>query len=92
MQVFSPPHLPLASRDLASPEWMLGASRDGSNQYAGSDQLEAGHQISALIETSNAAAGTSSQQNVQLAGHAQMDFLQQRSTGAADSGGNNNHS
>ncbi|KAG0580797.1 hypothetical protein KC19_4G200200 [Ceratodon purpureus] len=110
VQVFSPTNqnlLPLASRDLASPEWMLGSmagaqtSRDGSNQFgsttsmnnlSGSDQLEAGHQILALIDTSNQAGSNpgnaGSNQNV-LAGRAQMDFLQQQSTGA-DSGGDNN--
>jgi hypothetical protein len=110
VQVFSPTNqnlLPLGSRDLASPEWMLGSmtgaqtSRDGSNQFgpttamnnlSGGDQLEAGHQMLALIETSNQAGSNpgnaGSNQNV-LAGRAQMDFLQQQSTGA-DSGGDNN--
>lgn len=73
-------------------------SRDGSNQYGPptsmSDQLEAGHQMLALIETSNQ-AGSNPAGNAQgsnqsvLAGRSQMDFLQRQTTGA-DSGGDNN--
>lgn len=100
--------LPLPSRDLASSEWMLGnmtsgaqTSRDGSNQYGptmsmsslpGNDQLEAGHPMLALIETSNQAGsnpGNAGSNQSVLAGRSQMDFLQQQNTGA-DSGGDNN--
>ncbi|XP_024390965.1 uncharacterized protein [Physcomitrium patens] len=73
VQAFSPSNqslLPLESRDLSSPEWMMGSitgaqtSRDGSHQYrpstpmnnlSASEQLEAGDRMLALINTSNQA-------------------------------------
>lgn len=117
VQVFSPSNqslLPLqtSSRDISSPEWMLGGltggqtpHSDGANHFrpssslnnlSGGGQLE-GHQMLALIETSNMRPGegghpgdSGSNQNIQ-AGRTQMDFLQQHNTGT-ESGGDNNNS
>jgi hypothetical protein len=111
VQVFSPSNqnlIPLqSSRDIASPEWMLGSMTGGQTPRAGSNhfgpssslnnitpssELESGHQMLALIETSNQAGGNSgnggSNQNGQ-SGHAQIELMQQHNTGT-DSGGDNN--
>jgi hypothetical protein len=93
--------LPLqSSRDIASSEWMLGSMtggqtpRAGSNHFGhssslnnltGTGQMESGHQMLSLIETSNHNAGSNRSGQ---GGRTQMDFMQQHNAGA-DSGGDN---
>jgi hypothetical protein len=107
-QAYSPSSQNLIPRDIASPEWMLGSMaaggqtpRPGSNPFgtssmnhiSGNGQLESGHQIMSLIDSSpNQGGGNSgdgaSKQSGEQGGHAAMEFMQQHNSGA-DSGGDN---